>query len=119
MSKTVAVNKNFEAAFGKFEGNVNEVIFEHSRDLKSVIIHGVSLKNRAKNRAARSALDVVVKILVANRDTDLIMVKDTLKGFSKEEQKVLPSAKKAYNRMVDGKLRELKVIRRNLDAQLS
>lgn len=119
MSKNVALNKSIEAVFGKFENDVNELIFEHSRDLKAVLIHGVSVKNKAKNRSARAALDVVVKMLVANRNIDLIMVKDVLKGFSKDEQKAMPNVKKAYNRMVDGKLRELKVIRRSLDAQLN
>lgn len=119
MSNNVEVNKSVEAVFGKFENDVNELIFEHSRDLKSVLIHGVSVKNKPKNRSARAALDVVVKILVANRNIDLIMVKEALKGFSKEEQKAMPNVKKAYNRMVDGKLRELKIVRRNLDAQLS
>jgi len=118
LNEIVAKEKVVIEAIERVEKNIQTMIYTTSNELKSILIHGVSNKNKEKNRKARAAIVKIKNELVAIQPIDFISVNAEIRKIDKESRKKMISFKKKYNRMFDKYHKELKEILFELDKKI-
>lgn len=118
LNEIVAKEKVVIEAIERVEKNIQTMIYTTSNELKSILIHGVSNKNKEKNRKARAAIVKIKNELVAIQPIDFISVNDEIRKIDKESRKKMINFKKKYNRMFDKYHKELKEILFELDKKI-
>lgn len=104
--------------FSGFEKEIKDMLFKYNRSLKSVLIHGVSEKNRKKNAEAVSEIDTLKKFISKNLQVNLNKIDSLLSYFTEEERKQMGDKKKEYRLFVAKVLKNLKKVRYNLNVKL-
>lgn len=118
LNEIVVKEKVVVEAIERVEKNIQTMIYTTSNELKSILIHGVSNKNKEKNRKARAAIVKIKNELVAIQPIDFISVNDEIRKIDKESRKKMINFKKKYNRMFDKYHKELKEILFELDKKI-
>lgn len=118
LNEIVAKEKVVIEAIERVEKNIQTMIYTTSNELKSILIHGVSNKNKEKNRKARAAIVKIKNELVAIQPIDFISVNSEIRKIDKESRKKMINFKKKYNRMFDKYHKELKEILFELDKKI-
>lgn len=110
--------------FSPFTRDVQNMLFQHNRALKAVLIHGVAMegkkavKSRKKYAEAVSEIDGVVKYLSQNLEGNLKKIGYLLENFTEEELKAMPNQKKEYRIFVSKVQKNLKRVKYQLNQHL-